>query len=228
MERLIVSGSTPAHETMECPVQFKQNQALALGEISGLASVFGSLVNAAAGPTVIEHGAWLETSIEDFDRVKLLRQHVSDRVIGKVTFLDETLDGLAFRARIADVLDGKETLELIRAGVLSAISVGFDVGDAFIDDNGIRHITKAELWEISVVTWGADHQARITEVNQDVSASDNLLSPKYLRRELQISRIKQRQAKTMAGMLEQKLQDETLDRWQSELEDAERAHRWHR
>lgn len=227
MERLVVKG-TPAKEHMEVPVRFKEDHALmAAGEISGIASVSGSLVRAAAGLTIIERGAWVETSVEDFDRIKFLRQHVSDRVIGVPTFLEETLEGLEFRARIAETLDGRETIELIRAGVLDAVSVGFDVDNAFFDDEGIRHVTKASLWEISVVTWGADSAARITEVNEDASAS-NLLSPKYLKRELQVSKIKQRQAKTMSGMLQKKMHRERVERWERELEDAERAHRWRR
>lgn len=133
--------------------------------------------------------------------------------------------GFFFTARIADTLDGKEVMELIRAGALNSVSVGFDVIDVDVGADGIRHVTKAKLWEISVVTWGADSKAKITEVNADESSYESNLSPKYLKRELQISRIKGRQAKTLATMLERKLERATLDRWESELEQAERMYR---
>jgi phage head maturation protease len=57
---------------------------------------------------------------------------------------------------------GKDIVESISRGDVSGMSVGFRVVGEYYDDEGIRHITDADLFECSCVTFPA-YQA--TEVS---------------------------------------------------------------
>jgi HK97 family phage prohead protease len=88
------------------------------------------------------------------NRVKLLFQHKSDSPIGRATMLEERPGGLYGEFRISKTEAGDEALELIRDGVLSNLSIGFQ---PLKDEkrNGITNRIKAHLAEVSLVTFGA-------------------------------------------------------------------------
>lgn len=60
---------------------------------------------------------------------------------------------------------GKEIMALARQGVLSDFSIGFSVVE-FTEDDGLRRITKAIIWEASVVEEPMNPFAKITEVKK--------------------------------------------------------------
>lgn len=139
------------------------------GEFSGLASVFGSLVQSWV-PTVIERGAFAKTLRENGSRVKILFNHDQARPIGKAIMLQEVPAGLYLKGKISATTEGRDVLTLLRDGTLDSLSIGFDPGPYEMrkDETGreVRHLTDIErLWEVSIVPFPADPKAIISEVH---------------------------------------------------------------
>ena len=102
------------------------------------------------------------------NRVKLLFQHKTDAPIGRAVMLEERDGGLYGEFRISKTEAGDEALELIRDGVLSNLSVGFQ---PLRDEKraGVVNRLKAHLAEVSLVTFGAyGDSASIVAVRQDI------------------------------------------------------------
>lgn len=164
MERLTV-GFAPLSDT--------EGDQFNLGDLPenafrGIASVFGGIVDAYI-PTIIDKGAFTKTLQEQTRGVKILWQHNPDEPIGVPTDMFESDRGLVLQAQISTTTRGQDAITLLRDGVIDGLSIGFDaIKQEFIeleDGSTIRHIKEIRLWEVSVVTWGADPNARITEVN---------------------------------------------------------------
>lgn len=134
----------------------------------GVASVFGGIVDAYI-PTIIHRGAFNKTLQESVRGIKILWQHDSHEPIGLPTSLFESDEGLVFQASVSRTTRGRDAITLMRDGVLDAVSIGFDSikedMEQVDDGSMVRHIREIRLWEISVVTFGADPNARIREVN---------------------------------------------------------------
>ena len=133
------------------------------GEFSGYAAVFG---NVDSGGDIIEKGAFAKTIVEDFARIKILSQHNSyDLPIGKPLELREDEKGLYIRGKISDTQTGRDIRTLLKDGVLAELSIGYDAVDFEWDgDSGIRHLKEIKLWEVSIVTWAMNDQAKIEDV----------------------------------------------------------------
>ena len=113
------------------------------------------------------------------NRVKLLFQHKTDTPIGRAIMLEERDGGLYGEFRISKTEAGDEALELIRDGVLSNLSVGFQ---PLKDERrgGVVNRIKAHLAEVSLVTFGAyGDAANIVAVRQEIE-KPNLNSVKEL------------------------------------------------
>ena len=141
------------------------------GTFRGMGTVFGNIIDSWI-PTTFKQGAFAETIAEDFDRIVILQQHDALMLLGKPTKLTETVIGLEVEGQISDTQAGRDALTLMRDGVLSEMSVGFDPLEWEIDEesplaNGgpFRTITKARLGEISIAVFARDDKARILEVN---------------------------------------------------------------
>ena len=133
------------------------------GEFSGYAAVFG---NVDSGGDVIEKGAFTKTIAEDFARIKILSQHNSyDLPIGKPLELREDEKGLFIRGKISDTQKGRDIQTLLKDGVLNELSIGYDAVDYVVDESThIRHLKEIKLWEVSIVTWAMNDQAKIDDV----------------------------------------------------------------
>jgi len=134
------------------------------GHFEGYASVFG--IQDFDGD-VIMTGAF-KKSIEALQAKgklpKMLWQHNFTMIIGKFTEMREDEHGLWVKGFfILDVQKGKEAYALMKAGELDAMSVGFNIVEAGNGDRG-RVITEVDLWEVSLVTWGANSEALVTSV----------------------------------------------------------------
>jgi HK97 family phage prohead protease len=147
---------------------------LDLGELPenafrGVASVFGGIVDAWI-PTIIHRGAFTKTLQESARGVKILWQHNTDEPIGLPMRLFEGEDGLVIQGGISRTQRGRDALILLRDQVIDAMSIGFDTiketTEELPDGTVVRHIHEVRLWEISLVTFGADPNARILEVNK--------------------------------------------------------------
>lgn len=78
-----------------------------------------------------------------------------------------------------DTAAGRDAMTALRSGVVSELSVGFDPIEFRTERRGhgrdaeeVRIITKAALWEASLVTWGANSKAVVTDVHRRGAAAD--------------------------------------------------------
>ena len=165
----------PEYEVLTMPFKLlPATEDLALGdaeleenEIRGFASVFGEVVDAWT-PSIMMQGAFTKTLQESARNIPILWQHDMWAPIGKPTKLFESDNGLVLQAKISRTTKGRDALTLIRDGVISALSIGFEPikfdFEEQPDGSDMRFIREARLHEISVVTLGADPNALISEV----------------------------------------------------------------
>lgn len=151
----------------QVPFTIHKSSAPAAVVFEGYASVFNTLIDAHV-PTIIERGAFKKTLSEQWDRIKILWQHNSEEPIGRPLELREDNRGLFLRAQLSGTPRGLEAAQLLRDGILTEMSIGFDPIKFYMDNTGsepVRHITELRLWEISLVTFAANAEAKITRVH---------------------------------------------------------------
>ena len=134
------------------------------GTFSGYASLFGK---ADLANDVVEPGAFARAlRRRGAAGVRMLYQHDPAEPIGTWLDLAEDARGLHVRGRLTPgVGRAREVLELMRAGALDGLSIGFRTVRARKDARaGVRRIVEADLWEISVVTFPMLPGARVESV----------------------------------------------------------------
>lgn len=96
-------------------------------------------------------------------RVKFTRNHMSQggTLIGKTMLLREDAAGLYGEWRVSATPTGDETLELLRDGVLTDLSIGFRSRQDRRLPGGVTERVKADLVEVSVVLEGAYGEAAL-------------------------------------------------------------------
>jgi len=112
-------------------------------------------------------GAFIESILDHVRRNRPIRlkDHHSRTVGGfPIEFVKEDERGLFGVGEInLEVQQGREAFSLAKQGILSDFSIGFSV-DEFEMDQDIRTITKATIWEGSIVDEPMNPQANITQV----------------------------------------------------------------
>ena len=94
---------------------------------------------------------------------RLLEDHDTGRVVGKVVAREDTDDGMLFTAEIARTRAGDDLVELLKMGALDSVSVGIEATDSEYDDGTL--VVKAARWdELSVVYRPAFSGAQITKI----------------------------------------------------------------
>lgn len=169
------------------PLEYKRAP-LAVSEtteagFAGHASIFG-VPDDGTPPDVILPGAFRQ-SIADWgpsgsNRIKILALHRGDWLpIGKPVELREDDRGLYVRAQISQTTLGRDVLTLLRDGVLSELSIGFDpiVTEPPSARTPYRVIREARLWEISPVTWALHPLAKVEAVKQRVIGAVKSVPP---------------------------------------------------
>lgn len=139
-------------------------------KIKGLASSFGSVINARV-PTIIQPGSFKQTLREHANVFPLLWMHNSEQPIG-LSRAWESTRGLEFEAQLSDTQLGREIGKLITDRIVSDVSVGFDVEKDYVAPwEGIktRFITQIALFEISLVNrnFAADPKAFVEMMSID-------------------------------------------------------------
>ena len=130
------------------------------GIVKGYASYFG---NKDSDGDIIQKGAYEKTIKENGHRVKYLYQHDMFKPIGKMREMYEDDKGLMFEAEVAKTQLGMDTIELIKAGVITENSVG--IMPIQKEQKGSdRVITEVKLFEVSAVTLAANDEAKILDV----------------------------------------------------------------
>lgn len=146
------------------------------GKIIGYASIYG---NVDAGGDIMMPGAFsgsLEKMRVKGYKPKMLWQHDPAQPIGVWEAMREDEKGLLIQGRIlGNIRTGAEAIELLKAGAIDGLSVGYRaLEDEFISNEKgmIRQIKSAELWETSLVTFPMNEEARVTDVKQLQSPRD--------------------------------------------------------
>ena len=139
--------------------------------IEGYASLFGK---ADQGGDVVETGAYaasLERLAKTGCRVKMLWQHDPVLPIGIWDEVREDARGLWVKGRIlTDVEKGREAAALIAAGAIDGLSIGYRTVRARKNDKGVRLLSELELWEVSLVTFPMQPDARVGAKGGDPEA----------------------------------------------------------
>ena len=92
--------------------------------------------------------------------VRMLYQHDPARPLGRWTRMVEDAHGLWVEGRLADAASAQDVAKLLEAGALDGLSIGFRTVTAR-RVAGIRNITRADLHEVSIVTFPMNGAARI-------------------------------------------------------------------
>ena len=132
-------------------------------EISGYASLFGSVDQ---GGDVVQAGAYaasLKALAAAGRRVKMLWQHDPAQPIGLWEEVREDAKGLWVKGRILSAVDkGREAAALIAAGAIDGLSIGYRTVKAQKNVEGQRVLSELDLWEVSVVTFPMLPRARVS------------------------------------------------------------------
>jgi HK97 family phage prohead protease len=112
-----------------------------------------------------------------------LWQHSSREPIGAYTAMKEDANGLFVEGKLAlKTQRGAEAYELMQMKALSGLSIGFMTReDSYDHKTGVRTIKKADLWEVSVVTFPMNDRARIGAVKTIEEIGDLNGAELYLR-----------------------------------------------
>jgi HK97 family phage prohead protease len=141
-----------------------ETKALSDNEFEGYASFFN---NIDAYDDIIERGAFKKTIAENRGRVKVLWQHDAAEPIGIPKEMIEDDNGLYVKAKISMTDTGKKAMTLIRDGVITEMSIGYDVVKddyKIMGNRRIRMLKEVRLWEFSPVTFAANDKAKIMKM----------------------------------------------------------------
>lgn len=93
----------------------------------------------------------------------MLWQHDPAQPIGVWDEVREDEKGLYIKGRILDeVAKGREAVALIKAGAMDGLSIGYQVRKATKGADGSRELRDLDLWEVSLVTFPMQIEARAT------------------------------------------------------------------
>ncbi|MGV7210493.1 HK97 family phage prohead protease [Oxalobacteraceae bacterium A2-2] len=94
----------------------------------------------------------------------MLWQHDQTEPIGVWTEIVEDAKGLRIKGQLAlDTARGKEAYALLKMGALNGLSIGF-MAVKWSYDAELRVLSAVDLWEVSLVTFPANREARITGI----------------------------------------------------------------
>ncbi len=134
-------------------------------EVSGIAVPYNDTIDIGGGWSErFEKGA-----VDLNANVKLFRDH--NEIIGVVTAMEESDEGLLIRAKISETVLGNETLNLVKDGAIRSFSVGFiPVIDEKKNNTIIRK--KVNLKEVSLVAFPAYDKAEVLSVREETNQEE--------------------------------------------------------
>lgn len=141
-----------------------ETKAIDDNKFEGYASYFN---NIDSYDDIIERGAFKKTISENRGRIKVLWQHDAAEPIGIPEDMYEDDSGLYVKAKISMTDTGKKAMTLIRDGVVTEMSIGYDVlKDEYkmMGNRRIRMLKEVRLWEFSPVTFAANDKAKIMKM----------------------------------------------------------------
>lgn len=142
-------------------IAFACDAVSATGAFEGYASVFEV---EDGGHDVVAPGAFARSLAEkSAAEIRMLWHHDPTQPIGRWTELIEDSYGLFVRGQLVlEVAQAREAYALLRAGALDGLSIGFRTVSSRTDERtGVRRLLDVDLWEISLVTFPMNEDARI-------------------------------------------------------------------
>ena len=131
--------------------------------IEGYASVFGLHDK---GGDMVMPGAYavsLKALKRRDEKVRMLWQHDPTQPIGVWEEVYEDMRGLFVRGRLLeDVARAREARALLEAGAVDGLSIGYRTVRAEAVPGGGRRLLELELWEVSLVTFPMQPEARLS------------------------------------------------------------------
>lgn len=145
------------------------------GEIEGYGSTFGGEPDSYGD--VIAAGAYADSLRDHASKgtmPKMLWQHDRGEVIGKWMVATEDNRGLLLRGKLnMGVQRGREAHALLKDGAIDGLSIGYRIRQHSVDDDtGVWTLEKLDLFEVSVVTIGANENATVSSVKALKAAHD--------------------------------------------------------
>ena len=137
------------------------------GEFSGYASVFGVKDSYS---DIVMPGAFAKSLAiwaEKDALPAMLWQHKTDEPIGIFTKMQEDEHGLYVEGRLLKDDDplARRAYAHLKAGSITGMSIGYsDVDYEYDKDKGAFQLKEVKLWEVSLVTFPANEEARINNV----------------------------------------------------------------
>ncbi len=154
---------------LDIPFEVKAEDVEESGIFKGYGSTFGGKPDQHGD--VVMPGAFsksLEAGGHNGTGVAMLWQHRTDEPIGNWLELAEDKKGLKVVGQlIREVPIGDKAYHLLKRKALNGMSIGYDaIVKEYDDRKKIRYLKEIDLWEISLVTFGANLRARVTVVKQ--------------------------------------------------------------
>lgn len=152
------------------------------GEFEGYGSTFGGDPDSYGD--VIVKGAYTKTLEQHKAKgtmPKMFWQHDPREVVGKWLDAEEDDTGLLMRGKLnMNVQRGREAHALMKDEAIDGLSIGFSIDDYEKDENdkGIWYLKELTLYEVSVVSIGANENATVSSVKAAKAAQDILESLK--------------------------------------------------
>ncbi len=145
------------------------------GNFEGYAAVFN---NIDLGDDVILPGAFTKVKTTRAGRLKLALFHDLKLLVGSAEFSQDD-HGLHLKGRVnLAVSYARDAYELMKEGTLDSMSIGFNTLLSTFEERAgrtVRIIKQAELWEASIVPFGMNPQATISDVKSDIRLFENAL-----------------------------------------------------
>lgn len=150
---------------LNVPVEFKAEGKK--GYFEGMGSVFGNVDHEG---DVIMPGAFEQIRKTKDGKLRIALYHNLQQLAGKAD-VEQTAEGLYVKGQLNMNLSyTPDAYECMKDGTLDAMSVGFNILPGGVSwsedetDREVRLITKAELWEVSIVPFGMNPEALIDNV----------------------------------------------------------------
>lgn len=134
------------------------------GRFSGYASVFDEVD---MGNDIVAKGAFSKyLRTHPPAKIRMLFQHNPDEPVGVWEEIREDAKGLHVTGSLSTkTARGRELIELMNQGAIDGLSIGFKtVRSRKNKHSNIRTILEADLWEISIVTFPMQNNARVETI----------------------------------------------------------------
>lgn len=134
------------------------------GTFEAYASIFGVMD---LGKDIVKPGAFTNSlKTRPASKVKMLRNHDTFDPVGVWTSIIEDSRGLKVKGKlILGTVKGNETYQLMKAGALDSLSIGYrSVRESMDRKTGARNLEIVDLYEVSVVTFPMLESATISRV----------------------------------------------------------------